>query len=880
VKNIPLTTQYLARLNSSFFLPISVLLIGTLLSYGVGTLDNERQRNNERARVAQQLSGLDAQLEKHIRSAFSETEGIAQLLSADGYISSPHFRSMAQSAIASVPYIQHVVLAPDDIVHDVYPEQGNARIVGMDYRTLPDQYPLLEKARLLKSTLIAGPLQLFQGGRALIYRRPIFHSGREGQQPYWGCLSVVADIDRLLEDGGIHGDNGLSLALRGHDGLGEAGDIIHGDAALFKGQALRVAVDIPGGHWQLAGQPAKGWSTFSLLDSSLFVMAMGGTLLLSIFALQVSRSHQLIRSRNAELWEEIAQRQNIQSSLAQSDDRFRALFERSPDPIWIVSQNGQVNLANAAALRTLGFDHESFLGTHVTDISPPLQPDGQRSADKAKALLAQAQREGALRFEWVHKRADDSVFPAEVTLCVMQLAHEQVTYAIVRDISERHKAKQELVRLAHFDSVTGLPNRVLFKQLLTQAIERATHGAGSLAVLVLDLDGFKLVNDSLGHAMGDLLLQQASQRFSDAVRPGDIVARLGGDEFAFILHDLARATDVDAVVQNLLQALHHSFDLEGTAALVTASVGIALYPQHAASAQALITQSDTAMYVAKEAGRNAYRFYQPQMTAAIKARVSLERALRHALACNEFEVWYQPKLDLTTGEINGAEALLRWHSAELGVVSPLDFIPLAERTGLIIPIGEWVLEHVCAQARRWRESGRFRQRIAINVAVLQIERSDFMAQLRQALQRHDLPAEALEIEVTESLVMNHQEQTQSVLGQMQAMGLTVAVDDFGTGYSSLAYLKDLPINNLKIDRTFISDLPHGAAYIAITQAIINLGHSLGFTVTAEGIETAQQLAFLQEAGCDSGQGYLIGRPMPVSQFEAWLDRAEQTADRV
>ncbi|HEX8542443.1 MAG TPA: EAL domain-containing protein [Pseudomonas sp.] len=876
MNNAPLTARDVARFYSTCFLPIGVLLIGVMLSYGVGRLDNERQKNSERAKVALKVSGVGAQLEKHIRSAFSETEGIAQLLSADGFISSTHLRSMAQSAIDSVPYIRHVVLAPNDIVSDVYPLEGNESVVRLDYRTLADQYPLLQKARLSRSALIAGPLTLYQGGRALIYRRPVFLSGHKGRDLYWGSISVVADIDRLLLAGGINANNGLALALRGHDGLGEAGDIIHGDSALFKGQPVLVSVNIPGGSWQLAGQPIEGWPSISLLDSWLFIMALGGTLVLSLFALQVSLSHRLIRRRNIELWQEITERQSITSSLVQSEDRFRALFERSPDPIWIVGPDRVINLANSAALQALGFDRESFQGITVLDISPEFQDDGQRSEDKVKVVLEQLKNEGSLRFEWLHKRADNSFFPAEVTLCSLQLAHEHVIYASVRDISERKKAKQELERLAHFDSVTHLPNRVLFYKSLTQAIERATQANTSLAVLILDLDGFKLVNDSLGHPMGDLLLQQATHRFIDAVRPADIVARLGGDEFAFILYDLHSAADAIPVVQALLQALHQSFDLQGTAALVTASIGVAMGPQHRVTAQGLLTQADTAMYAAKESGRNDYRFYEAQMTTLIQARVSLERALRHALEYNEFEIWYQPKLDLATGALDGAEALIRWRNPELGLVSPADFIPLAERTGLIIPIGEWVLDQVCSQARRWRDSGCFNLRIAVNVAVLQIERSDFVETVRQALQRHDLTPQALEIEVTESLVMERQELAQDVLGRLQAMGLTVAVDDFGTGYSSLAYLKDLPIDNLKIDRTFISDLPHGAGYIAITRAIIDLGHALGFTVTAEGIETPEQLAFLQGAGCDTGQGYLISRPMPASQFEAWLEDALPT----
>jgi len=277
------------------------------------------------------------------------------------------------------------------------------------------------------------------------------------------------------------------------------------------------------------------------------------------------------------------------------------------------------------------------------------------------------------------------------------------------------------------------------------------------------------------------------------------------------------------------------------------------------------------MYAAKESGRNAWRLYHPDMTQRLQARLGLEMNLRRALKNNEFELWYQPKIDLFSGRIEGAEALLRWRDPEHGLVSPAQFIPLAERTGLIIPLGEKVLDLACAQIAAWRAAECLPGPVAINVAALQIERSDYVSSLAQALERHDLPPNLLEVEITESLLMESQQQACAVLAQLQAMGVTTAVDDFGTGYSSLAYLKMLPIDHLKIDRAFIKDLPGDDDGVAITRAIIDLGHALGFRITAEGIETREQYEFLRNAGCDQGQGYVIGRPMPADQFERWLD---------
>jgi EAL domain-containing protein (putative c-di-GMP-specific phosphodiesterase class I) len=323
-------------------------------------------------------------------------------------------------------------------------------------------------------------------------------------------------------------------------------------------------------------------------------------------------------------------------------------------------------------------------------------------------------------------------------------------------------------------------------------------------------------------------------------------------------------------------AMQQPFDLDGNAALVSASVGVALFPPDGQSAADLLRHADTAMYSAKEGGRNDFHFYQPAMTSVIRERVVLEHALRRALAYVEFEVWYQPKVCLRTGETAGAEALLRWRDPVQGMVFPDVFIPVAERTGLIIPIGEWVLGDVCRQQAAWRAAGVFTGRVAINVAAPQIDRSDFFSSVAAALACHGLPPSALEVEVTESLLMESQERACEVLARLQALGVRTAIDDFGTGHSSLAYLKVLPVDHLKIDRAFIRDLPADVTDGAITQAIIALGEALHFCVTAEGVETAEQMEFLRQAGCAYGQGYFFGRPMPAAAFEAWVAQ-RQTA---
>ncbi|PVZ19840.1 MULTISPECIES: bifunctional diguanylate cyclase/phosphodiesterase [unclassified Pseudomonas] len=724
-------------------LPVGIALVGCALSVWASLLDLRHERQEQWAEVHLQLSAVVARAHDEIRTVYSETEGVLQLINVDGDISPRHFHGMAEHVMVNVPYIRHLAIAPDDVIRDIYPLAGNDAALGLDYRTLPGQYASVRRARALGQTILAGPVQLRQGGMALIYRRPVFVSGHSGHLRYWGTLGIITDIEGLLRAAGLLEHPQLRLAVRGGDGKGAQGELIHGQARLFDEPSARAPLDVPGGQWEIAAQPMAGWEQSNLGSSPLFWVCMVATSILTAFALALSRQHLQARRRNLELSYEITEREIVEA---------------------------------------------------------------------------------------------------------------------------------ELIRQAHHDAVTSLPNRVLFQQRLAHSIEQVQRQGGFMAVLLLDLDCFKEVNDTLGHSQGDDLLVQASRRFAEHIHPWDTLARLGGDEFAFILDRLNHPSDSIPVVQRLLQAAARPFVLGSDTALVSASIGVAICPADGASPLELLRHADTAMYGAKEAGRNDFRYYQASMTTRIQERVAMEHALRRALQRDEFELWYQPRIDLASGRVQGAEALLRWRDPAQGLIYPDLFIPVAERTGLIVPIGQWVLDNVCVQQRRWRTRGVFEGRIAINVATPQIERSDFVTSVSRALQLHGLPAHSLEVEVTESLLMQHQDLACQVLHQLQRLGVHTAIDDFGTGHSSLAYLKLLPVNHLKVDRAFVKDLPGDSTYAAITQAVVDLGRALGFEVTAEGIETAEQWEHLRDIGCQSGQGYYIGRPMPAADFEQWLAR--------
>ncbi|MDP1708893.1 MAG: EAL domain-containing protein [Gammaproteobacteria bacterium] len=425
---------------------------------------------------------------------------------------------------------------------------------------------------------------------------------------------------------------------------------------------------------------------------------------------------------------------------------------------------------------------------------------------------------------------------------------------------------QRMTHISNYDALTGLPNRLLFADRLQQALGYAQRNTRLAAIMSLDLDRFKIVNESLGHTQGDALLQAVSKRLSNCVRVIDTLARAGGDEFMFILSELDNAQDAAGIARKILDVLADPFVLDNNECFISASIGISLYPSDGGDSATLVKNADTALHHVKRQGRNNYQYYAEEMNAKALQRLTLESSMRHALERNEFVLYYQPQLDLESGGIIGVEALLRWQSPERGLVAPAEFIPLLEETGLIVPVGEWVLRSACAQNKAWQTEGLAPIRVSVNLSALQFRQPDFAATITRILQETGLDPswEGLEMELTESLLVDNVEETIKTLHQLRAMRVKVSIDDFGTGYSSLTYLKRFPLFGLKIDRTFVSDLSINPEDAAIVSAIIALAHSLKLNVIAEGVETLEQLRFLQELKCDEMQGFLFCQPMPAA----------------
>jgi len=476
--------------------------------------------------------------------------------------------------------------------------------------------------------------------------------------------------------------------------------------------------------------------------------------------------------------------------------------------------------------------------------------------------------------------------PIEAIQCATALAskwhNERVTRNQLESLEEAvifrtrglEAANQKLRHLATHDALTGLPNRVLLDDRLAQAVAHAERYGESFALMLCDLDRFKLINDSLGHAAGDLLLQEVARRLCSVVRNIDTVARIGGDEFVVVLCPPGRVTDAEEVAKRAIAAMKPPVQIAGFSIHVSPSIGIACYPGDATTVQSLIAHADAAMYAAKQHGRNKVQSYVPGMNAGTQEKVRLESELHTALERGQFELYFQPKVDIRSGAVNSAEALVRWRHPELGMVPPGDFIPLAEECGLIARIGEWVVREACRQAKQWQADGIPALRIAVNLSASQFRASTLVESIQQALQDTGLEPRMLELEITESAVMSDPEESIRTLERLSEMGVLISVDDFGTGYSSMSYLRRLPIDKLKIDRSFINEITARADDALIVQAIVSLAHSLRLKVIAEGVETVEQLDFLRAIGCDQYQGFHFSRPLPVREFLALMQRIQ------
>ncbi len=555
--------------------------------------------------------------------------------------------------------------------------------------------------------------------------------------------------------------------------------------------------------------------------------------------------------------------------LVEADLRIASTAFESQEAMAITDKNQVILRVNQAFVRVTGYSVEEVIGK-----TPALLKSGRQDAQFYRAMWKNLAHDGHWQGEIWNRRKNGEIYPEWLNITAVTDEAGQVTnyVASFTDITERKTAEDEIQHLAFYDPLTQLPNRRLLQERLKHGIDVERREGKHLALLMLDLDRLTAVNDSLGHQAGDALLQQVAARITTRLREVDLVARLGGDEFIVLLEDISHPNDAARVAEDIIADLSKPFQLaQSDDVRIGASIGISLYPQHGSNAEILLDHADAALYHAKDQGRGRFAYFSEDLTIAVRERIALEARLRKAITHQELRVFYQPQLDIASGRIVGAEALVRWQDPIEGLIPPCRFIPIAEETNLIVEIGEWVLRETCKQGRQWLDKGLPPLALAVNVSPHQFRRSDINALVATVLGETGFPAGQLELEITESGLMENHDKTTRILNSLHAQGVRLAIDDFGTGYSSLIYLKHFPLDVLKIDKVFIDDIPHNKDDMEIAATIVAMGHTLGFKVLAEGVETLEQLAFLQMQKCDLYQGYLKSPPLSTDDFAALLE---------
>ncbi len=568
------------------------------------------------------------------------------------------------------------------------------------------------------------------------------------------------------------------------------------------------------------------------------------------------------------LVKDIARRERAEEQLRQSEERYRDLFESTSDIIQSVAMDGSYVYVNRAWRETLGYGEEEIRSLNMLDI---VHPDSKEHCMAMFQRVMAGESLDRIEAEFVTKQGR-SIWVEGSTFAQLQDGKPVATRGIFRDVTERKQAEEAVRHLAYHDPLTDLPNRTLFRDRLDVALAQARRHSRLVAVALLDLDHFKVVNDTAGHPEGDDLLRTIAAQLRELTGEGDTVARVGGDEFLLLLPAVERIGDAIEVVERVVEEFRRPRFLGGHEFRITPSIGIAVFPNHGDDAETLLRNADIAMYSAKEHGRNNHQLFSPAMSASILDRLALENDLRHALEREEFVIHYQPQVHIQSGRIVGVEALVRWQHPKRGLVMPTEFIPVAEETGLIAPLGEWILRTACAQTKVWQDAALPRVRVGVNLSARQFQQRDLVERVRQVLQETGLDAHFLQLEITESVAIQDVDYSIMMLRQLRQMGIEIAIDDFGTGQSSLSYLRRLPIDAVKVDLSFVRNVATNPRDAEITATVIHMAHNLKLGVVAEGVETEEQLAFLERELCDEVQGFLFSRPVDAEELEEVLLR--------
>ncbi|PWA11240.1 PAS domain S-box protein [Pueribacillus theae] len=580
------------------------------------------------------------------------------------------------------------------------------------------------------------------------------------------------------------------------------------------------------------------------------------------FLNEKGKPYQYISIRN-----DITLRKQMEEEIRQSEAMYRLITENSSDLISIIDKEGNFTYVSPSHINILKYEEFELTSSKLLDWIH--EDDRENVSQKIQKVFKTRRRSAQLEFRIRKKNGKYMYVDTKVNSIFNEAREISSIVLVMRDITERKKIEKIIYHLAYHDALTDLPNRRLFMNELRDAVSQAKQSSSTIAVMFIDLDRFKYVNDSWGHDTGDYILTEAARRIRKSLRSNDTIGRLGGDEFAVLLREVKDKEDVERLTKRIQKKFEEPVEFSGQTYSLSCSIGIALFPDDGRKADDLLTKADTALYNVKDKGRSGYAFFHPEMEEKSLEQVLLENELRKAIELEQFHLDYQPKVDFSTGELVGMEALVRWDHPDLGRIPPNQFIPLAEETGLIVPLGEWVLRRGCEQNKEWQEKGHSPMRLAVNLSVKQLEHPGIVQTIKKVLQETKLDPNWLELEVTESIFADV-EHAASLLQEIRNLGVHISIDDFGTGYSSFSYIKHLPVDTLKIDSSFIRDIHQNEESQAIVKAVLTLAKSLSINVIAEGIENKEQFNLLNEDGCQQGQGFLFSKPLSSQDFEKYL----------
>ncbi|MBX9937340.1 MAG: EAL domain-containing protein [Burkholderiaceae bacterium] len=832
----------------------------TALCFAVWVWELEqRDLAQQRTQVSELANDHALALQRSIESALSANNVLVAMV-RQGQGEVQNFEAIGEQLLPFYPGIIALGLAPNGIVQKVVPTLGNEAVLGFNQLADPVQGAEAILARDSGQLTLAGPLTLVQGGVGVVGRHPVYLDTELGKRRFWGFTTVTIRIADVLATAHLP-----TLAERGYryrlmrtiPQTGQEQDISVSSPPPGPDPVVR-SVSLPNGQWSLALTPNQGWGSTTRLAHRCLLGLMFSLLVgyLARLLLQL-KAHErdlasLVQARTAEIFS--------------TQQQLQATMDAIPDMLLELDDDGRFLQIDHAHAKALAAPAAQLIGHHLWDVLPhntaqtlmaALQEAKQQGSSTGRQICLNIPEQGPSWFELsvARKAATSDSAPGYVLLA--------------RDITQQRAALERIEHLAHYDGLTGLPNRTLLAQRAAQSIAHQRDNHGDLAVLFLDLDHFKNVNDSLGHRLGDALLVALTQRLQTLMREQDTVSRFGGDEFLLLLPH----TGAEAAGHMATQLLHHlaqPFQIEGHELSTTLSMGVAIFPKDGDNFDTLYQRADAAMYRAKRSGRNRYSFFTADLETASARALLLENALHRALERQQFALHYQVQVSLQTNQIVGAEALLRWQHPELGAISPAEFIPIAENSGMIVAIGEWVLSTAAHDAKRWLDQGIGLRTVSVNLSAVQFRHPQLLEMVSRCLADAQLPGDRLELELTEGTAVEDPTSALEVMTQLHQRGAQLSMDDFGTGYSSLSQLKRFPLGKLKIDQSFVRDVSEDANDRAIITAIIHMAQALGMRTTAEGVETEAQRAFLLAQGCNEGQGYLFSRPLPTAAFEALL----------